>query len=292
MKYFHGRKSTNQTHSGPAAYFSNARVPSITSSVQRVGSSSRPVHRSSDVDFDDIPSPRRPMSGLSHGRRSLGLGLSPGPSRLSLATNPQDLADGLDVDDNFDVGGFDPPDVDESDNEPMQSPSPTPSRRRTSFQQIDEDEEEEEQVEEEVGERTPTSAKSAKAKGKQRQYEPVEDQDMQNGYGGFDDGDMGPPDVEEEVQEEEDREETPKPKKGRGKRNERDENAEEDDRPKPKRKRRDGILREGVFCIPPIAAHNVTICAFSSHSRQQPATWRWCPSWCADSLRSSGLVAS
>ncbi|TCD64256.1 hypothetical protein EIP91_004325 [Steccherinum ochraceum] len=237
----------------PAAYFSNARVPSITSSVQRVGSSSRPVHRSSDIDFDDIPSPRRTMSALSHGRRSLGLGLSPARSRLSTATNPQDLADGLEVDDNFDVGDFNPPDPDDdSDNEPLLSPSPSaaPARRR-SFQQMDEEEEEEEeQVEEEVNAKTPTSAK---AKGKQRQVEPEpeDDQDMPDAFeGGFDDGDMDPPEMEDmpqqDEEEEEDREETPKPKKVRGKRNERDENAEEEERPKPKRKRRDGILREVI----------------------------------------------
>lgn len=203
------------TQNSPAMYFSNARVPAITSSVQRVGSSSRPVHRSSDVDFDEVPSPRRRMSGLSNGRQSLGLGFSPGPSRLSVATLREDLADGIEVD-----FGDNVPYDDDSDNEPMASPPPQPTRR-TSFTQMDQDEDEEpeeEQVEEELNHRTPTSAK---AKGKQRQIQPYEDEEMPDAGELFDDdGDLGLPDVGEALEEveeevEEDREETPKPKKSR-----------------------------------------------------------------------------
>ena len=245
------------TQNSPAMYFSSTRVPAITSSVHRVGSSSRPVHRSSDVDFDEVPSPRRQMSALSNGRRSLASVHSPGPSRLSVATNPRDIADGLDIDNNFDAGVYNPPDIDESDNEPMASPSPspspTPSRRRSSFQQMDQDEEEveEEQVEEEVDERTPT----AKAKGKQRQRQAPQEEEPEASDGGFDEGNYDPPDIEEpqepepEPEEEQDRDPTPKPKKTRGKRNARDENAGGDDVPKPKRKRRDGILREGILTL-------------------------------------------
>ncbi|THH23100.1 hypothetical protein EUX98_g8078 [Antrodiella citrinella] len=237
----------DSTQNSPAMYFSNTRVPAITSSVQRVGSSSRPVHRSSDVDFDDIPSPRRPVPRLSNGRRSLGFGLSPGPSRLSVATNPRDLADGLDVDDNFDVGGYYPPD-DDSDNEPMPAPSPSPAppRRRRSFQQMEEEAEENEemQVEEEVNENANTPI-SAKAKGKQRQVAPEEDEEMQDAFDhGGDNGDLEPPDVEDTQEEEEDREATPKLKKGQGKR--KVARSENDDESKPKKKRRDGILREVI----------------------------------------------
>ncbi|KAH8106929.1 Mif2/CENP-C like-domain-containing protein [Cristinia sonorae] len=237
----------DSTQNSPAIYFSNTRVPAITSSVQRVGSSSRPVHRSSDVDFDEVPSPRRPMSALSGGRRSLGLGLSRGPSRLSTATNPRDLADGLDIDDNFDGGNYNLPDADDSDNDPMVSPPPAPLHRRRSFQQMDQEEEEvveEEQVEEEVeGEVEEHVTPSAKAKGKQRQVVPDEDIELPDAFDqGY--GDLGPADDQEQEPEEE-REETPKPKKARGKRKDNDENVEE--KPKPKRKRpADGILREVI----------------------------------------------
>ena len=63
-------------------------MTTITSSVQRVGSSSRPVAHSSDVDFDKVPSPRE-SPALSH-RRSLAQRRNSGPSHLSQSTVAQD----------------------------------------------------------------------------------------------------------------------------------------------------------------------------------------------------------
>jgi hypothetical protein len=51
----------------PDAYFKSTRQPIAPNSISRVGSSSRPVARISDVDFDTVPSPR--PSSLSHARR-------------------------------------------------------------------------------------------------------------------------------------------------------------------------------------------------------------------------------
>ncbi|OBZ65784.1 Centromere protein 3 [Grifola frondosa] len=127
----------------PSAYFTHTRMTAITSSVQRVGSSSRPVARSSDVDFDKVPSPRA-SSGFSS-RKSLANGhsaRSPGPSRLSQSTVVREEQDGG-----------------------PNGKAPTP--RRTSFTRMDQeaDQEDEEQVEDAI---QPDSPQSAKARGKQR----------------------------------------------------------------------------------------------------------------------------
>ncbi|EPS94770.1 hypothetical protein FOMPIDRAFT_1169346 [Fomitopsis schrenkii] len=147
-----GEKSMELEHSlpnSPSAYFRNARMTTITSSVQRVGSSSRPVAHSSDVDFENVPSPREsPM--LSH-RRSLAQPRNSGPSHLSQSTVAQDDSDdepaGYDGPD-FGAGGFDSDD----DGPPAQSflqsqqhsqrRSSAHTSRRTSFAQMDQDEEE------------------------------------------------------------------------------------------------------------------------------------------------------
>ncbi|EIN07013.1 hypothetical protein PUNSTDRAFT_135711 [Punctularia strigosozonata HHB-11173 SS5] len=52
----------------PDAYFKTTGQPIAPNSISRVGSSSRPVARVSDVDFDAVPSPR--PSSLSQSRRS------------------------------------------------------------------------------------------------------------------------------------------------------------------------------------------------------------------------------
>lgn len=144
----HGRICLGLPNS-PSAYFRNARMTTITSSVQRVGSSSRPVAHSSDVDFENVPSPREsPM--LSH-RRSLAQPRNSGPSHLSQSTVAQDDSDdepaGYDGPD-FGAGGFDSDD----DGPPAQSflqsqqhsqrRSSAHTSRRTSFAQMDQDEEE------------------------------------------------------------------------------------------------------------------------------------------------------
>ncbi|KAH9931701.1 Mif2/CENP-C like-domain-containing protein [Epithele typhae] len=73
------------TPRGPSAYFAHTRMNSFNSSVPRVGSSSRPVNHSSDVNYDDVPSPRaspsfmaakRSQSNMKNSRTSI-------PSRLS-----------------------------------------------------------------------------------------------------------------------------------------------------------------------------------------------------------------
>lgn len=142
----------------PASYFTNARSARITSSAQRVGSSSRPVRRSSDVDFDQVPSPRSPSTFV---RSPLARTRSPGPSRLSHSiVAPDQDEDQLDQDivDDSDLGGldfhndgFDDDDDDDDDGVPdtISQSSATHSRkqdnvrRRTTFTAIDEDDEDE-----------------------------------------------------------------------------------------------------------------------------------------------------
>ncbi|KAJ3552142.1 hypothetical protein NM688_g4308 [Phlebia brevispora] len=144
----------------PTAYIASSRN-GITSSVQRVGSSSRPVASRSDVDFDKIPSPRP----ISSSKRSNGR--SSRPSQLSQASIRQDVDDddsdfgGYDggYDDGFEVPG--PPFDDGSDNERTPVPRSKQQRlsSRPSFARMDlahdEDEDEEARVEEEM-EMTPT----------------------------------------------------------------------------------------------------------------------------------------
>ncbi|KAL1944764.1 hypothetical protein VTO73DRAFT_3194 [Trametes versicolor] len=160
----------------PSAYFAHTRVNPITSSVQRPGSSSRPVAHTSDVDFDAVPSPRASPSytarkSLPHSRETLSLGRS----RLSHSTvapeEDDDDDDGSDGGGAPDYGGYDDNFDDEDDTPPPVSRTPhrTPHRvqtpRRTSFAQMDQEAEEEAQVEDvmDFG-RSP----SAKARGKQR----------------------------------------------------------------------------------------------------------------------------
>lgn len=75
-------------------------MSAITSSVQRVGSSSRPVQQYSDIDFDKIPSPRH---ASAHSRRASTINdISAGPSHLSRFSLANDMTE-----DNSDQGGFD-----------------------------------------------------------------------------------------------------------------------------------------------------------------------------------------
>ncbi|GBE81851.1 predicted protein [Sparassis crispa] len=163
----------DSTAKSPSAYFANARVRTLTSSVQRVGSSLRPVAHGADVDFDKVPSPRG--SPAVNGRKSLGRGRSSisGPSHLSQSTVAQDFEDihvdndGPSMDKGGGFGGFDD---DDSDNEPAISPPPPQSHpkvnghvsRRTSFAQIDQEDEDEDQ------EPGVYDSPSARARGKQR----------------------------------------------------------------------------------------------------------------------------
>ncbi|CDO73663.1 hypothetical protein BN946_scf185014.g133 [Trametes cinnabarina] len=156
----------------PSAYFRHTRVNSITSSVQRVGSSSRPVAHTSDVDFDEVPSPRASPSYTS--RKSLPHSRSirsSRPSRLSQSIIPQ--GDGDDdassVDGGLaDYGGYDDENMDQEDGRVEQAtrtPRNGMTPRRSSFAQMVQEADEEAEVEDEMDfDRSP----SEKARGKQR----------------------------------------------------------------------------------------------------------------------------
>ncbi|KAG5652126.1 hypothetical protein H0H81_006202 [Sphagnurus paluster] len=75
----------------PMQYFANSRQV-VTPTSSRHGSS-RPVTRTSDIDFDQIPSPRS-------SRKSTGHSLGPGPSRLSHSFHAQDMDQDSDGGDN------------------------------------------------------------------------------------------------------------------------------------------------------------------------------------------------
>ncbi|CCM06441.1 uncharacterized protein FIBRA_08703 [Fibroporia radiculosa] len=185
----------------PTEYFANQRVNTITSSVRRVGSSSRPVAQGSDVDFDKVPSPRPSMSS----RRSLGLPRSPGRSQLSQSTvalDNDDFPDEPDMDygggSDLNGAGFDSDDDDNNISplsarqEQQQSAKKLNGRlsRRASFAQIDQDEEDELQL--------TRSPSTSKARGKQRaSYEPHQDIDAEEDMVQFE------VDVEQDAAEEE-----------------------------------------------------------------------------------------
>ncbi|KAI0373070.1 hypothetical protein BV20DRAFT_853089 [Pilatotrama ljubarskyi] len=203
----------------PSAYFAHTRVNTITSSVQRVGSTSRPVAHTSDVDFDEVPSPRASPSYTARKSLPHSRGIrSPGPSRLSHSTVVQDQDDESDGS----VGGGSPDfgnygnDMDDEEDYPQQDPH-TPRKgqtpHRTSFAQMDQEAEEEAQVEDEMDyDRSP----SAKVRGKQRASfvsppPPPPDDDMEPEI------EQGLQDVEQEHIEEDD-EEPPNKKGGKRKR--------------------------------------------------------------------------
>lgn len=145
-------------------------MTTITSSVQRAGSSSRPVAQSSDVDFDKVPSPRDSPT-LSH-RRSLAQSRNSGPSHLSQSTVAQDDdEEPVDFDGpDFNGGGFDSDDDDppaqsfQQSRQHSQRRSSAHTSRRTSFTQMDQDEDEEEEQVERMTDNEPTP----RAKGKRR----------------------------------------------------------------------------------------------------------------------------
>ncbi|KAI0950236.1 hypothetical protein AcV7_008770 [Taiwanofungus camphoratus] len=202
----------------PSAYFQNARVTSIVSSVQRVGSSSRPVARTSDVDFDKVPSPR-PSSAFSS-RKSSGRGRSPpGPSQLSQSTMAQDYEDiqmdyggmdegrgGLDFEAGFDSDDDDEPPVSSYQQQQSQQKRKDVLPRRSSFMQIDQDDEDdEEQVEAEMG---ADGSPMAKVKGKLRVNGDLPHQDMEEDFAqGLAEVDQEPMDEDEEQLRESDRNE-------------------------------------------------------------------------------------
>lgn len=250
----HGNSTTfclTGTPNSPAAYFTS-RVSPIASSVKRVGSSSRPVNHSSDVDFNEIPSPRPRSSrkSLSHAVNGRG----PGPSRLSrsfIANNSEENEDPDDLP--FDDAGYDhiPPMDEEDDGHllPPSSPPVSPTRSK-SFGRIHEEGDEENGSHRGKNsmrgyEKTPSTGRG---KGKQRQME--EDVEIE------DDIAMGMEDVNMEEGEEE--QVTPKAKKtrfrGEDESTEREQPAskktktEREAKKKPGRNaRKENVLREGGF---------------------------------------------
>ncbi|KAH9900941.1 Mif2/CENP-C like-domain-containing protein [Cubamyces lactineus] len=232
----------------PSAYFAHTRVNTITSSVQRVGSSSRPVAHNSDVDFDEVPSPRASPSytarkSLPH-NRSLP---SARPSRLSQSTVAQeddgddDSVDGG-VPDYGDYGDYGNDMEDEEDHveQDTRTPRNAQTPRRASFTQMAQEVDEEVEVEDEVDfNRSP----SEKARGKQRASfvspppAPPDEDDMEPEIRhGLDEVDAEPFDEEQE----------PPSKKGGKQQKDKGKNARKENaqaRAKP-RQRRDVVLRE------------------------------------------------
>ena len=271
----------------PATYFSRARVGSITSSVQRIGSSTRPVPRHSDVDFNKIPSPRNGSSAFSR-RSSTINGISAGPSHLS-----RSMANDMD-DDSSDAGGFNepfnggyddaglPPSDPESDGEatPVPQPRQTLSVRRPKFSDIAQDDEaegadaegQEAQQDEEGEVERHLSVKHAKdkGKGKSKRVAVEEDVSMEDDIAaGLQAVDDMPEDDFPREEPEEPAPEPPARGKGKGKGRQRDaDDSAEQQRPKKKvraenaeneagvekpkkpkgRPRKENVLRE---CMPP-----------------------------------------
>lgn len=142
----------------PVRYLSNAQIPS-SPTLRNNSGSSRPVARSSEVNFDDIPSPRSrtSVSGSAKARSSgLSKPFTAPQSGLDSDSDNEPLHHG-DYGNNFDISGttdlngdFGPQDS------PPQSPALQRSTpRRRSFTQIDQDlndqEEEEEDQRKEQG---------------------------------------------------------------------------------------------------------------------------------------------
>jgi len=148
----------------PLEYFTNSRQPVTPSNVNRVGSSTRPVIRSSDVDFDKLPSPRpRALA-----RKSTANGFGPGPSNLSKSIVPQDLDPDPDPeDDDIDQGGID---GGFDDYGPQEGGSPDQvSPRRASFTEMDQDDERDEEEPEEELPEVEVPVRTRRDKGKERE---------------------------------------------------------------------------------------------------------------------------
>ena len=140
---------------GPVQHLVNLRPPISPPTIRR-RSSIRPVARTSDVDFDQIPSPR-PLNAF---HRALPNG-GPGPSTLSHSRMRQESDSPNEDAGEYDYGAGEDEDRSMLDDHTHQYRSPPD--RRTSFSQIDQDEEEEEEEEEEP---TPKPTRLQKQKGK------------------------------------------------------------------------------------------------------------------------------
>ena len=170
---------------GPVNNLASVRPPSTPTTVKRVGSTSRPVARTSDVDFDRIPSPKvRSQSKANYG---------PGPSSLSKSISRRDVepeSDSPDEAGGYDDGGQDYADMDADDGNggldfddygPQESsPSSRRTPKQTSFTQMDQDDDEEEGEEDEPPEETPTKNKRDKGKGRAVVEEEQEDEEVED----------------------------------------------------------------------------------------------------------------
>jgi centromere protein C len=203
-------------HAGPVNNLANMRPPSTPTTLKRVGSS-RPVARTSDVDFDRIPSPKfRSQSKANYG---------PGPSNLSKSISRRDVqpeSDSPDEGGGYDDGGQNNVDMDVDDGNgafdfddygPRESsPSSRRTPKQTSFAEMSQDDDEEEGEEDEPPEETPTKDKRDKGKGRAVVEEELEDEEVENDIAN------GLEDVEQEhysddEEEEEEPEVRPKGKK-------------------------------------------------------------------------------
>lgn len=121
----------------PSTYFAHTRNPPSPSTRRLGQSSSQPVPRTSDVDFDSVPSPRR-----SKQSRVLRQSNGAGPSNLSksiVAFDDEEQDGG--VDDN----GFDDYDPPGNDISPDIHAASQRTPRRTSFSAMDQDDDEDEE---------------------------------------------------------------------------------------------------------------------------------------------------
>ncbi|KAG6887605.1 hypothetical protein C0995_014084 [Termitomyces sp. Mi166 len=131
----------------PRQYFANSRQ-TVTPTANRNGSSSRTVARTSDIDFDRIPSPRS-------SRKSTG----PGPSRLSSSyVAPDDDSDDNDNAPDYGYGG----DYDDQPDGSGDHDIP----QGTSFREMDQDDDEQQEQPDEEPEETPPPSKRDKGKGR------------------------------------------------------------------------------------------------------------------------------
>lgn len=278
----------------PATYLASG-MHNITSSVQRVGSSSRPVQRRSDIDFDRIPSPRRDsfISSLSSSRSKGQAANTSRTSNLSRSVIPEEAE--LDQEpleyspppEDFDTTNppRTPTPEEESDLErtPRAGQRPSSVHSRASYLQVNDEQDdqddqgvEQQEVEEEEEDEVEAhmTAKSSKVKGKSRQSEVVVDEDQDVDIEGeiaqgLDEVDKMP---EEQFDQEE--EEQPATQTARVRQRGDDNSLDKDPRPNKKARKENGgenqgqkkprgrprkeatVLREGI---------NLIICATFNH---------------------------
>ncbi|KAJ7770203.1 Mif2/CENP-C like-domain-containing protein [Mycena maculata] len=149
----------------PVQNYSNTRPPTTPRTPRRISNTS-------EVDFDQVPSPRPHRSA----------GRTAGPSRLaqSAPLTAQELLDQEEEDGYGGGGGFD-------DYAPQESP------RQLSFTEMDKDDEEMEEEEED-----PPIVSPTRGKGKGKALEPLQEDDMEDDIArGMDDADMAPPESDE-----------------------------------------------------------------------------------------------